>query len=294
MKINNIMKATLAACVALVMVGCNPDEEIKSITYPIQPSPVNFQSTETTSESVTLEWSTLSVADSCIIELFANDDEDMTLANDPTSTPTVSKVVYSSPATIDELESQVTYSARIKACGAKGESKYTVIEKVFKTSKSTQKQTASLTFDTTEGVKSSYEFGCITMTTDNTGGKMSVDANSQYFNPSEPKMYTARFKTGGASAAASNSITLKSTATGTLKIAVRSSSSTATRKLTVKLGDTTVATFSIADSNSSVVTIEGVDKTVYNIYEMSINSGTYTLEYDGGVNFYGFDVEYVQ
>lgn len=297
---NNILKSLIFAFIAALAVGCSDDfgNEIKSIDYARSLSPVNFEAVETSESSVKFTWSQITPADSFLIDIFA-DDEDMSLAKDEASVPTYKAVVVKKPDTllVSGIAAQTTYSARIKAFGAKGESKYTIINKVFKTTKAAPtKQVASLRF-VPGTVDPSYTFGPITMNITDGNGKFAIDANTQYFGDAEKQVkYESRMKTGGASGSAS-AIQLVSTAAGKLTIAMRCSNGTDTRTVQIKKGEEVVAEFSVADAKAiKDVTIEGEEapKTVYPLYTVDVTPGTYDVTYSGGVNIYGFDIEYVE
>lgn len=295
---NNILKSLIFAFIAVLAVGCSDDfgNEMKSLDYARSLSPVNFKAQSTTESSVEFAWTQITPADSFQIDIFA-DDEDMSLAKDEASVPTYKATVRNTPVVVSGIASQTTYSARIKAFGAKGESKYTIIDKVFKTSKGApQKQTASLTF-TPGTVEPSYTFGCITMNITDGNSKFAVDANTQYFGTADKQTkYESRMKTGGASSSAS-AIQLVSTATGKLTIAMRCSNSTDTRTVQIKKGEQVVAEFAVSDANAMKdVAIEGEEapKTVYPLYTVDVTPGTYDITYSGGLNIYGMEVEYVE
>ena len=76
---------------------------------------------------------------------------------------------------------------------------------------------------------------------------------------------------------------------------MRSSSSSAERAVQIlDATSTSVQNWTVADSNATKdVTIQGEEsaKTVFNIYSVTLDEGTYTFTYDGGVNFYGFSYE---
>lgn len=151
----------------------------------------------------------------------------------------------------------------------------------------------SITFEAGAAVAdgAQFTFGSAKLIINNGGGKFAIDANSQYFGDATSQTrYTARMKTG-AKSADNNGVALTLDAKGTIVIAMRSSSSSADRN--VSLIDATgasVATWTVGDSNSTKdVAIEGEaePKTVFNYYTVQLEAGTYNFNYDGGLNFYG-------
>lgn len=135
-----------------------------------------------------------------------------------------------------------------------------------------------------------YKFGSASITINNAGAKFAIDANTQYFGDANAQTkYEARMKTG-AKNGDTNGIALTLAAKGTLTIAMRSSSSSADR--TVSIVDATGAaleTWTVGDANATEgVTIEGEaePKKVFHTYTVTLEAGTYNFTYDGGLNFY--------
>lgn len=150
----------------------------------------------------------------------------------------------------------------------------------------------SITFEAGAAVADGAEFafGSAKLIINNGGGKFAIDANSQYFGDATSQTrYTARMKTG-AKSADNNGVALTLDAKGTIIIAMRSSSSSADRAVSlIDATGTSVATWTVGDSNSTKdVTIEGETepKTVFNYYTVQLEAGTYNFNYDGGLNFY--------
>ncbi|MBR2244786.1 MAG: hypothetical protein IJ888_08695 [Prevotella sp.] len=130
----------------------------------------------------------------------------------------------------------------------------------------------------------------LTVTDKVEGGKISIDSNKQYFGTVENwDKYEFRLKTGGKSDS-KNALKLTIPAAGSLTIAMRSSSSSATRNVVFTQGSTELKSFEVKDANCTKGTIEGVsDKTVFNYYTIdNVAAGDINITYDGGTNFYAF------
>lgn len=292
--------ALAAPCVGLY--SCSePDDEITSIEYDRLFRPTDFKASGATESTVEFAWECISAADEYVIEVFAGDEELQTVLNEG-ATPTMTFTTDKNPFVAEGLEEQTVYSARIKAVGSGKESKWAVIDKSFKTKKAADpeppqpvEQTAHLEF-AVGAVASSYTCGCIEMQINNNNGKFAIDANTQYFGTTEKQQkYTARLKSGGNSSA-NNGVTLVCKGTGKMVIAMRSSSSSADRNVTITKAGAEVAKFVVGDSNADKnVTIAGEaePKTVFHTYELDFTPGSYEIAYDGGLNFYGIDATYV-
>lgn len=159
-----------------------------------------------------------------------------------------------------------------------------------------QAQTITFTEVKAAGTLDGVTFGTglvLTVTDKVDGGKVSIDANQQYFGTLDsPQKYEFRLKTGGKSDS-KNALKLTTPSAGKLTIAMRSSSSSATR--TVKfVGQTELASFSVTDDNKTKGHIEGEeeDKNVFTYYTIeSVPAGDINITYDGGTNFYAFIFE---
>lgn len=295
-----ICLALAAPCVGLY--SCSePDDEITSIEYDRLFRPTDFKASGATESTVEFAWDCISSADNYIIEIFAGDEEMQTVLNE-SAVPTMSFTTSKNPFVAKELEEQTVYSARIKAVGSSKESKWAIIDKTFKTKKAADpeppapvEQTAHLEFEV-GAVAESYTCGCIDMLINNANGKFAIDANTQYFGNTEAqKKYTARLKSGGNSSA-NNGVTLVCKGSGTMVIAMRSSSSSADRTVTITKAGEDVAKFVVGDSNADkgvAIPGEAEPKTVFHTYEVAFTPGSYEISYDGGLNFYGIDATYV-
>ena len=145
---------------------------------------------------------------------------------------------------------------------------------------------------TADAIKTEYNVNDFKMTYVDTNNKAAVDANSQYFGTAEAyENYKARFKTGAKSDSKSN-ITLTIPATGTLKIAVRSASGSATdRNLVLTQSGTELYNQIVKDADAVSVNIEGEDKKVFPYVTVEVAAGTVEVTYPGGaLNFYAFEL----
>jgi len=145
---------------------------------------------------------------------------------------------------------------------------------------------------TADAIKTEYNVNGFKMTYVDTNNKAAVDANSQYFGTAEAyENYKARFKTGAKSDSKSN-ITLTIPATGTLKIAVRSASGSATdRNLVLTQSGTELYNQIVKDADAVSVNIEGEDKKVFPYVTVEVAAGTVEVTYPGGaLNFYAFEL----
>ena len=140
----------------------------------------------------------------------------------------------------------------------------------------------------------SYAAGELVLTcTDTAKEKHQVEKNSAYFGTADNYVqYSYRFKTGGKSNS-KNGLKLSVPAAGTLKIAVRSaSSSDETRTLILTQNGTEIYNDFVKDSNSEKVTIEEEEKTVYHYVTVDVEKGDIDITYPvNGINFYAFILE---
>ena len=152
-----------------------------------------------------------------------------------------------------------------------------------------------IVFDANEGLKTSYEVDGLKLEYVDTDSKMAVDANSQFFGTAASyENFKARFKTGAKSGAKSG-ITLTIPAAGTLKIAVRSASSSAEdRNLVLTQNETTLFDKVIKENEATdyeTATIEEESKKVFPIQSVEVAAGTIEVTYPkGSLNFYCFEL----
>ena len=138
----------------------------------------------------------------------------------------------------------------------------------------------------------SSEEGNFVLTTNDTGGKMSVDANNCYFGTAEKyTKYTHRLKTGGKSTA-TNSLALTIPEDGKLRVCARSASGSATdRNLVLTQSGTELYNKVVQDGDAIEVDMGGSSLTkVYPVIEVSVKAGTVDITYPvNGINFYAFE-----
>ena len=121
--------------------------------------------------------------------------------------------------------------------------------------------------------------------------KMSIDANDCRFGTAtDYKMYSHRLKSGGKSSATKNFMTLTIPEAGTLRIAVRTGSNSATdRNLVLKQGGDTIYNQVIVESMAVKVMEGETEVSVYPFVEVPVEAGTVALSYPvNGLNFYAF------
>ena len=121
--------------------------------------------------------------------------------------------------------------------------------------------------------------------------KMSIDANNCRFgSAADYKMYSHRLKSGGKSTSTKNFITLTIPEAGTLRIAVRTGSNSATdRNLVLKQGDDTLYNQVIVETMAVKVMEGETEVSVYPFVEVPVEAGTVALSYPvNGLNFYAF------
>ena len=149
-----------------------------------------------------------------------------------------------------------------------------------------------ITFDATAGKQASYAVNDFKMSYVDSDNKAAVDANNQLFGTAESyEEFTARFKTGAKSGSKSN-ITLTIPAAGTLKVYVRTASSSATdRNMVLAQNGATLFDQVIkedAATDYQTITIEGVEKKIFPVVSVTVAAGTVNVTYPtGALNFYG-------
>jgi hypothetical protein len=122
------------------------------------------------------------------------------------------------------------------------------------------------------------------------GNKMVIDSNACRFGTAEAyQMYRTRLKSGGASGSDKNYLSLNIPAAGTLRVAPRSASGTATdRALFILQGNDTLYKEIVMDAQAiEVVEGEGTVK-VFPYVSVPVAAGSVIVRYSGSMNFYGF------
>lgn len=129
-----------------------------------------------------------------------------------------------------------------------------------------------------------------------TDGKMEVDANSQYFGTAESyKNFSFRLKSGGKSLTKNNLI-LTVPSDGTLKVYVRTGSSSATdRNVVLTQNGTELVNKILLESEAVSVpmTVDNVtkDTKVFPVISVPVKQGDVAIKYPvNSVNFYGFEL----
>ena len=127
-------------------------------------------------------------------------------------------------------------------------------------------------------------------------GKMEVDANSQYFGTAESyKNFSFRLKSGGKSLTKNNLI-LTVPSDGTLKVYVRTGSSSATdRNVVLTQNGTELVNKILLESEAVSVsmTVDNVtkDTKVFPVISVPVKQGDVAITYPvNSVNFYGFEL----
>ena len=130
-----------------------------------------------------------------------------------------------------------------------------------------------------------------------TDGKMSVDANSQYFGTAESyKIFSFRLKSGGKSLT-KNNLTLTVPSDGTLKVYVRTGSSSATnRNVVLTQNGTELVNKILLESEAVSVPMtddkgDTKDTKVFPVISVPVKQGDIAITYPvNSVNFYGFEL----
>ena len=128
------------------------------------------------------------------------------------------------------------------------------------------------------------------LTLHDSGNKMSIDANKCRFGTAEAyAMYNFRIKSAGASSSEKNFFTLSIPEAGTLRIAARSASGSATdRKLTIEQGADSLYNAVVQDADSIVVPEGETNVKVFPYVEVAVAAGEVRISYSAAMNFYGF------
>ncbi len=136
----------------------------------------------------------------------------------------------------------------------------------------------------------------LTLLDKNDPAKMAVDGNDAYFGTAEDyQKFDHRLKTGGKSGS-KNSLTLTIPTDGTLKVYVRSASSSATdRNLVLTQDEKELYNQVVKDEDAITVTMkvndEDKDTPVYPVVSVDVKKGEVTVGYPtGALNFYAFEL----
>ena len=142
----------------------------------------------------------------------------------------------------------------------------------------------------------SFTSSGLVLTVTDTKKKVTVDANNCYFGTTETyTKYSFRLKTGGKSSA-DNNLKLTVPKSGTLKICVRTASSSATdRNLVLTQGGKELFNQVIQETGSyEEVTFEGNENPtkIYTVVSVPVTAGDVEITYPtGSLNFYSFELD---
>ena len=158
----------------------------------------------------------------------------------------------------------------------------------------------TLSFDTeykAGSVPATFSADGLVLTVVDTANKLVVDANSQYFGTAESyENFSYRLKSGGKSSS-NNNLTLTVPSDGTLKVYVRTGSSSATdRNIVLKQDGTELVNKILLESEAVTVPITNdknvtTDTKVFPVISVPVKQGDVAITYPAGsVNFYGFEL----
>ena len=128
------------------------------------------------------------------------------------------------------------------------------------------------------------------LTLHDSGNKMAIDGNDCRFGTAESyTMYNFRIKSGGASGSDKNYFTLNIPEAGTLRIAPRTGSNSATDRalIVIQSGDTLYN--QIVQESQAIEVQEGENTVkVYPYVDVTVAAGEVVVRYTAGLNFYAF------
>ena len=128
------------------------------------------------------------------------------------------------------------------------------------------------------------------LTLHDAGNKMVIDGNDCRFGTAEAyTMYNFRIKSGGASSSTKNYSTLNIPEAGTLRLAPRTGSNSATdRALVITQGEDTLYNAVVQESQAIEITEGEQTVKVYPYVEVAVAAGEVRVSYTAGMNFYAF------
>ena len=159
-------------------------------------------------------------------------------------------------------------------------------------------QTLSFDTDYTAGnVPATISANGLVLKVVDTGGKLVVDGNSQYFGTADSyKQFDKRLKSGGKSSS-KNNLTLTLPSDGTLKVYARTGSSSATdRNVVLTQNGTELVNKILLESEAVTVSMVGSDNVakdtkVFPVISVAVKKGDVAITYPtGSINFYGFEL----
>lgn len=128
------------------------------------------------------------------------------------------------------------------------------------------------------------------LTLHDAGNKMVIDGNDCRFGTAEAyTMYNFRIKSGGASSSTKNYFTLNIPEAGTLRLAPRTGSNSATdRALVIAQGETEL--YNAVVQESQAIEVQEGENTVkvYPYVDVTVAAGEVRVSYTAGMNFYAF------
>lgn len=128
------------------------------------------------------------------------------------------------------------------------------------------------------------------LTLHDAGNKMVIDGNDCRFGTAEAyTMYNFRLKSGGASSSTKNYFTLNIPEAGTLRLAPRTGSNSATdRALVIAQGETEL--YNAVVQESQAIEVQEGENTVkvYPYVDVTVAAGEVRVSYTAGMNFYAF------
>ncbi len=128
------------------------------------------------------------------------------------------------------------------------------------------------------------------LTLHDAGNKMVIDGNDCRFGTAEDYvMYNFRIKSGGASSSTKNYFTLNIPEAGTLRLAPRTGSNSATdRALVIAQGETEL--YNAVVQESQAIEVQEGENTVkvYPYVDVTVAAGEVRVSYTAGMNFYAF------
>ena len=128
------------------------------------------------------------------------------------------------------------------------------------------------------------------LTLHDAGNKMVIDGNDCRFGTAEAyTMYNFRIKSGGASSSDKNYFTLNIPEAGTLRLAPRTGSNSATdRALVIAQGETELYNAIVQESQAIEITENEQTVKVYPYVDVTVAAGEVRVSYTAGMNFYAF------
>lgn len=155
----------------------------------------------------------------------------------------------------------------------------------------------SITFGETAyaagSVPAEWSDGALKLTLTDTAGKLVVDANNAHFGTADANTsYAYRLKSGGKSSSKLN-FTLTVPSAGTVKIAARTGSNSATDRNVIATQDgTELLNKVVQESDATMVTIGEAETKVYPYLTFNAEAGDIAITFPtGSINFYAISFE---